>query len=98
MEGELPAGYKIPHIGWNGLLFKKDNPLFRYIKDGDYVYFVHSFSAQRCNPAQVIAATDYGVDVVAAVQNNNFFGCQFHPEKSGDVGLQILKNFGELNK
>ena len=94
----IPTDLKLPHIGWNSLRFPNSSPLFHGIDEGAYVYFVHSFSAQHCNPEQVIALTDYGVDVVAAVQNNNFFGCQFHPEKSGDVGLQILKNFGELNK
>ena len=94
----IPTDLKLPHIGWNSLRFPNESPLFRGIDEGVYVYFVHSFSAQHCSSEHVIAVTDYGVDIVAAVQNNNFFGCQFHPEKSGDVGLQILKNFGELNK
>jgi len=94
----IPTQRKLPHIGWNSLRFPNESPLFRGIDEGAYVYFVHTFSAQNCHPEQVIAVTDYGPDVVAAVQNGNFFGCQFHPEKSGDVGLQILKNFGELNK
>ena len=94
----IPTGLKLPHIGWNSLNFPNPSPLFRGIEEGSYVYFVHTFSAQQCRPEQIIAATDYGTQVVAAVQNGNFFGCQFHPEKSGETGLQILKNFGELNR
>ena len=101
VQGEcarIPTALKLPHIGWNSLRFPNASPLFAGVEEGECVYFVHSFSAQNCNPAQVIAVTDHGCDVVAAVQNGNFFGCQFHPEKSGDVGLRILKNFGALNK
>lgn len=94
----IPTRLKLPHIGWNSLRFPNPSPLFAGIDEGACVYFVHSFSAQNCDPGQVIAATDHGCDIVAAVQNGNFFGCQFHPEKSGDVGLQILKNFGALNR
>ena len=94
----IPTQLKLPHIGWNSLSFPNPSPLFTGIDEGACVYFVHSFSAQNCDPAQVVAATDHGCGIVAAVQNGNFFGCQFHPEKSGDVGLQILKNFGALNK
>lgn len=94
----IPTQFKLPHIGWNSLSFQNDSPLFRGLNDGCYVYFVHSFSAQQTDPAQVIATTDYGLQVTAAVQNGNFFGCQFHPEKSGETGLQILKNFGEMNR
>ena len=89
---------KLPHIGWNSLNFHHNSPLFQGLEDGAYVYFVHTFSAQQTDPSQVIATTDYGVTVTAAVQNGNFFGCQFHPEKSGETGLQILKNFGGLNR
>lgn len=94
----IPTQFKLPHVGWNSLRFPNASPLFRGIDEGSFVYFVHSFSARNCQPGQVIAVTDYGLDVVAAVQNGNFFGCQFHPEKSGEVGLQILKNFGAMNK
>ena len=94
----IPTHLKLPHIGWNGLKFPNASPLFAGIDEGACVYFVHSFSAQNCDPKQVIAATDHGCNVVAAVQNGSFFGCQFHPEKSGEVGLQILKNFGAMNK
>ena len=95
MEGELPAGYKVPHIGWNGLLFKKDNPLFRYIKDGDYVYFVHSYFVKNCEDS-LLATTEYGRELTAAVAKGNIYGCQFHPEKSGRAGLDILRGFAEL--
>ena len=89
---------KLPHIGWNSLSFPNSSPLFDGIQEGAYVYFVHTFSAQQADPSQVIAVTDYGGVVTAAVQKGNFFGCQFHPEKSGETGLQILKNFGGLNR
>ena len=91
----IPAGYKIPHIGWNALSFPKPSPLFRYIKEGDCVYFVHSFYAAECDP-DVIATAEYGAPLTAAVARGNVYGCQFHPEKSGDVGLSILKAFCEV--
>ncbi len=88
-------GLKIPHIGWNALQFtEKQSPLFAHIKDGDYVYFVHSYYATDCVSA-VIATAEYGAPLTAAVQNGNVFGCQFHPEKSGAVGLNILRAFCE---
>lgn len=91
----IPADYKIPHIGWNLLRFKRESPLFKYIKEGDYVYFVHSYYAAECDES-VIAVTEYGADLTAAVANGNVYGCQFHPEKSGEVGMKILKAFVEL--
>ena len=92
----IPADLKIPQIGWNALDFKKQSDLFRFIKNGDYVYFVHSFYAAECDDA-VIATCDYGAPLTAAVQKDNVYGCQFHPEKSGDVGLSILRAFcGEV--
>jgi len=94
----IPTNLKLPHIGWNSLRFHNDSPLFRGLEEEAYVYFVHSFSAQQTRADQVIATTDYALEVTAAVQNGNFFGCQFHPEKSGETGLQILKNFWELNR
>ena len=102
IEGEIrpiadviPADYKIPHIGWNALHFEKnDCPLFRYLKEGDHVYFVHSFYATNCDDA-VVATSEYGAHLTAAVAKNNVFGCQFHPEKSGNVGLNILRAFCE---
>lgn len=89
---------KLPHIGWNTLTLQNNSPLFRGLEDGVSVYFVHSFAAQVSEEKNVIARTDYGSSVVAAVQRGNIFGCQFHPEKSGEAGLQILKNFGELSR
>ena len=91
----IPADYKIPHIGWNALHFTEHkSPLFRHIKEGDCVYFVHSFYAANCDES-VIAAAEYGAELTAAVQRGNVCGCQFHPEKSGKVGLNILKAFCE---
>lgn len=89
---------KLPHIGWNSLTFPNPSPLFAGVEPGSYVYFVHSFCAVAADPVDVIAQTDYGVPVTAAVGKGNVYGCQFHPEKSGEVGLQILKNFGGLNR
>ena len=92
----IPNDYKIPHIGWNALKFMGEkSPIFKYLKDGDFVYFVHSFYGANCDKS-VIATAEYGAELTAAVQNNNVYGCQFHPEKSGDVGLKILKAFCEL--
>jgi len=90
----IPTDYKIPHIGWNSLQFKGENPLFSYIKEGDFVYFVHSYYAADCDES-VIATAEYGAPLTAAVANGNVYGCQFHPEKSGEVGLKILKAFSE---
>ena len=91
----IPAGLKIPHIGWNALRFVGEkSPLFRYIKEGDCVYFVHSFYAAGCGES-VIATAEYGAPLTAAVQRGNVCGCQFHPEKSGPVGLNILRAFCE---
>ena len=95
IEGAVPAEYKIPHIGWNALAITKDSPIFKYVKDGEHVYFVHSYYASGCEDA-VIAKTEYGAMLTAAVQDANVYGCQFHPEKSGQVGLGILKAFTEL--
>ena len=89
----IPADYKIPHIGWNALtLTRPDSPILRYLKDGDHVYFVHSYYATDCADS-VIATAEYGAPLTAAVQKDNIFGCQFHPEKSGKVGLDILRAF-----
>ena len=97
MAGFIPDQLKIPHIGWNALRMKKSSPLFRYISEGDCVYFVHSYFAAHCDD-YVIADTEYGQWLTAAVQNKNVFGCQFHPEKSGSVGLNILRAFAELEE
>ena len=95
MEGVVPADYKVPHIGWNGLIFKQENPLFRYIEDGDFVYFVHSYYVRNCDYS-LLATTEYGPELTAAVAKGNIYGCQFHPEKSGSVGLNILRGFADL--
>ncbi len=95
MEGVVPADYKIPHIGWNGLIFKQENPLFRYIKNGDFVYFVHSYYVKNCDDS-LLATAEYGPELTAAVAKGNIYGCQFHPEKSGSVGLDILRGFAAL--
>ena len=92
----IPADYKIPHIGWNALNFcGQKSPIFKYLNDGDSVYFVHSFYGANCTES-VIATTEYGAPLTAAVASANVYGCQFHPEKSGEVGLKILKAFCEL--
>ena len=95
MSGKLPAALKIPHMGWNQLKKTKDGKLLNNIKNGDFVYFVHSYFAENCDES-VAAVTEYGIPMTAAVECGNIFGCQFHPEKSGDVGLRILKTFCEL--
>ena len=95
MKGVIPEDLKVPHIGWNGLIFKKDSKLFKYIKNGDFVYFVHSFYAEGVGDA-LLATSEYGKELTAAVALDNVYGCQFHPEKSGDVGLNILRGFKDL--
>lgn len=95
MENTIPENLKIPHIGWNSLKFTSTSPIFKYINEGDCVYFVHSFYAVDCEDS-LNATTDYGKELTAAVQKGNIYGCQFHPEKSGSVGLKILKAFSEV--
>ena len=95
MAGVIPKELKIPHIGWNALRFRRETPLFRHIKEGDCVYFVHSYYAVECDD-YVVADTEYGAMLTAAVARGNVYGCQFHPEKSGDVGLAILRAFVEM--
>lgn len=91
----IPSDFKIPHIGWNALNFQGEKSrIFKYINDGDFVYFVHSYYGAKCD--DVIATSDYGAPLTAAVENGNVFGCQFHPEKSGSVGLDILRAFCEI--
>ena len=92
MAGRLPEGLKIPHMGWNALKLCKNAKL---LEEGSYVYFVHSFYAENCENS-IAAVTDYGIPITAAVEKDNIFGCQFHPEKSGNVGLAILKRFCEI--
>ena len=96
MAGYIPEGLKIPHIGWNRLILKGDkHPLLKYVEEGDCVYFVHSYFATDCTES-VIATAEYGKELTAAVAKGNVMGCQFHPEKSGRVGLAILKAFCEM--
>ncbi len=95
MKDSIPDDLKIPHIGWNALHFTKESNLFKYIKQNDCVYFVHSFYATDCLDS-VIATAEYGKELTAAVQKENIMGCQFHPEKSGEVGLNILRAFCEM--
>lgn len=97
MEGKIPEDLNIPHIGWNGLTFRKESPIFKYLKDGDCVYFVHSFYGMDCEE-NITATAEYGIPITASVQKDNIFGCQFHPEKSGNVGLSILRAFCELGE
>ncbi|MBQ3053915.1 MAG: imidazole glycerol phosphate synthase subunit HisH [Clostridia bacterium] len=96
MKGKMPSQLKIPHIGWNKLETKRENEILKYLHSGDYVYFVHSFFVEGENE-NAVAVTDYGLSVTAAVAKNNIYGCQFHPEKSGEVGLSILKAFNEIS-
>ncbi|MBR2452707.1 MAG: imidazole glycerol phosphate synthase subunit HisH [Clostridia bacterium] len=92
----IPKDLKIPHIGWNGLHLKGDkHPIFKYINEGDHVYFVHSYYGAKCDES-TIATAEYGAELTAAVADKNVCGCQFHPEKSGDVGLRILRAFCEM--
>ncbi len=94
----IPGGYKVPHIGWNALHFpagRPASPLFQQIREGDCVYFVHSFYAAHCEE-HVIATAEYGPELTAAAAKGNVYGVQFHPEKSGDVGLAILRAFCQL--
>ncbi len=101
LEGEIlkipPAdGLKIPHMGWNSLHLSHEGRLFRNMKEGAYVYFVHSYYLKAKDEQIVKASAEYGVEIHASVEKGNVFGCQFHPEKSSETGLQILKNFIEL--
>lgn len=96
MAGLIPENLKVPHMGWNALnLTQPQGRLFRNTREGDYVYFVHSYFADGCADS-LAARTEYGAWLTAAVEKDNVFGCQFHPEKSGEVGLGILKAFCEV--
>ena len=94
MDGTIPTYLKIPQIGWNGLKIKAEHPIFKYVKENDHVYFVHSYYASDCDES-LLATTEYGKEITAAVALDNVCGTQFHPEKSGDVGLMILRAFAE---
>ena len=91
----FPTSVKIPHIGWNQLWIKKDDGIFKGIKDGDFVYFVHSYYVNPQDKSIIASYTDYGVDFASSIEYENIVGLQFHPEKSQDVGLKILSNFKE---
>ncbi len=91
-----PIGLKVPHMGWNELSLLNESPLAKSLKNGDQVYFVHSYKASVTNRQNLIAVTDYGEEIAAIVQNKNVYGCQFHPEKSESVGLGILKEFRRI--
>ncbi len=95
MADELPGGLKVPHMGWNNLKILKKSGIFKYISDGDSVYYVHSFYA-KCDPKYISAVSEYGIDITGAVERENIFGTQFHPEKSGETGLDILRAFSEI--
>ncbi|MGI6030544.1 MAG: imidazole glycerol phosphate synthase subunit HisH [Eubacteriales bacterium] len=92
----LTKAPKIPHMGWNDLHFPQSHPVFSGIDEGAYVYFVHSFCAQEVRPEDLIATTEYGETITAAVARDNVIGMQYHPEKSSAVGLRMLRNFAEM--
>ncbi len=94
IKGYVRSDLKIPHIGWNALRFTREHFLFKYIHEGDHAYFVHSYHATGCEK-DVLATTEYDKALTAAIGKENVLGCQFHPEKSGDVGLNILRAFVE---
>ncbi len=95
IKGSVPESLKIPHIGWNALHIVKKSPLLKYTKENSFVYFVHSYYAE-CPDDSLVATTEYGKELTAIVRKGNVFGCQFHPEKSGDAGLSILRAFCEM--
>jgi len=96
LSGYIKSNLKIPHMGWNSLNIKDlSDPIFKYVKQGDFVYYVHSFYAKNCEKS-LLATSDYEVTVPGLVKSKNVYGAQFHPEKSGDVGLNLLKAFAEL--
>ena len=95
MRGVISDELDVPHMGWNALRFKKESKLFKYINDGDFDYFVHSYYADNCKES-ISAITEYGAEITASVESGNIYGCQFHPEKSGEVGLSILRAFCEI--
>ncbi len=94
-EADISDELKVPHMGWNKLIFKRNNPIFKYISDGDYMYFVHSFYGKKCEDS-LLAVSEYEVEVPAVVNRENIYGMQFHPEKSGEKGLLLLKAFSEI--
>ena len=95
MQGAIPPELKIPQMGWNALIRKRSHPLLKDVKEGDCVYFVHSYYAADCDDS-LVATTEYGKELTALVAKDNVMGCQFHPEKSGNVGLKILRAFSAM--
>lgn len=96
LNTDIDENLKVPHIGWNKLIIKdKNNPMLKYTKEGDYVYYVHSFYVKNCDES-LVAYSEYGTNVPGLVNNKNVYGAQFHPEKSGNVGLDMLKAFNEV--
>ncbi len=93
-KGKIDSSLKIPHIGWNAIKTADNCPIFKYVKNGEHVYFVHSYFAELSD--STVASAEYGIEFTAAVACGNVYGCQFHPEKSGEVGLNILRGFNEL--
>lgn len=94
----IQTALKLPQIGWNALHIARPNALTQGISEGDYVYFVHSFAVKPAAPADLACTTDYGTEVPAMVARGNVYGCQFHPEKSGPVGLKMIQNFAKLTE
>lgn len=97
IRDDLKQELKVPHMGWNSLKIVKDSPFLKYSKNGDFVYYVHSYYAKNCSEF-IVATSNYGIEITGAVQNGNVFGTQFHPEKSGEAGLKILKAFSEIER
>ena len=95
LNGDIDKNLKIPHMGWNKLRIVKNSPIFKYITEGDYMYFVHSYYGKNCAES-LLAVSEYDVDVPAVVNSKNVYGMQFHPEKSGEKGLLLLKAFSEI--
>lgn len=95
---KIPPGFKIPHMGWNQLDVYKKNPVLNGIENRTFVYFVHSYYAEEVEKEDLVATAEYGIQIPAVVQKGNMIGLQFHPEKSSEKGLQMIKNFGELSK
>ncbi|HIU61868.1 MAG TPA: imidazole glycerol phosphate synthase subunit HisH [Candidatus Coproplasma excrementigallinarum] len=96
IEPDLKQKLKVPHMGWNSLSFVRPSPIYKYLTGGEYVYFVHSYYAKGCSGSVTATAEYGGIDITASVGRGNVFGTQFHPEKSGAVGLKILRAFSEL--
>ncbi|MBW6409178.1 imidazole glycerol phosphate synthase subunit HisH [Clostridium weizhouense] len=99
MKENIKDNIKIPHIGWNNLIYSKDDNLLEAVEEGEFVYYVHSYYAQEYDADDLVAYSEYGTNKIPGiVRNNNVIGIQFHPEKSSNIGLKLLKNFGEMIK